>query len=252
MKITKLMISPLKLFSVLLGLSLLSACNTLKVTDDPNTHITRDPWQGFNRGVYSFNNTLDKAILKPVSKGYSAALPKPARSGIGRFFSNLGEPLNIVNNLFQGKFERALSSTYRFTVNSTVGVFGIFDIAKRYEVEKTPEDFGQTLAAWGVKPGPYLMLPFFGPSSLRDGVGFFTEAGVYFPNSIVTDSAAAATGLTVLNFVNRRADLLGADNVLDSQVDPYSFLKVAYEKDRINRLYDGNPPKTEEEDFDDF
>ena len=241
-----------KLLTVLLAVCFLSACNTLRPTDDTTRQISGDPLQGLNRGVYRFNNTVDKAILKPVSKGYSAVVPKPARSGISRFFSNLGEPLNIVNNVLQGKFERALTSTYRFTVNSTVGVFGFFDVAGHYEVEKAPEDFGQTLAAWGVNPGPYLMLPFLGPSNLRDGIGFAVDAGVYYPNSAITDSAKTATGLTILNIVSQRANLLGADDVLDAQVDPYAFLKVAYEKNRLDRLYDGEPPKQEEEDFDDF
>lgn len=240
-----------KLLSTLFAVCLLSGCNTLRLSDDPNRQVSADPLQGLNRGIYRFNDTVDKVILRPVSKGYTSVVPKPARSGISRFFSNLGEPLNIVNNVLQGKFDRALSSTYRFTVNSTVGVLGFFDVAERYEVERTQEDFGQTLAAWGVKPGPYLMLPFLGPSNLRDGVGFFAEAGVYYPNSLVTDSAKAATGLTILDVISRRSELLGVDSVLDSQVDPYSFLKVAYEKNRLDRLYDGNPPK-QEKDFDDF
>lgn len=242
----------LKLFAVILGISFLSACNTLRATDDPSVQISHDPFQGLNRGVYSFNSTLDTVVLKPVSKVYASALPKPARSGIGRFFSNLGEPLNIVNNALQGKFDRALGSTYRFTVNSTIGLLGFFDVAEKYQVEKTQEDFGQTLAAWGVKPGPYLMLPFLGPSNLRDGLGFIADSSVYYPNSAVTDSAKTATGLTILSIVDLRANLLGADDVLASQVDPYAFLKVAFEENRLGNLYDGNPPKREVEDFDDF
>jgi phospholipid-binding lipoprotein MlaA len=221
----------IKILSLLTCLCLLAACNTLQKTDDVNLQKSADPLQYFNRKVYAFNDVADKAVLRPIAVAYSTALPRPARSGIGHFFDNLGEPLNVLNNLLQGKFDRALHSTYRFTVNSTLGLFGFFDVAKRYDVVEKPEDFGQTLAAWGVEPGPYLVLPFF-------------------HNSIVTDSSTGSVGLSVIGVVDSRASVLGASSVLDSQLDPYQFLKVAYETSRVNRLYDGDPPLAPEEDYD--
>lgn len=231
-------------------LAFLGACNTLQKSDDVSVQTSADPYQGFNRKVYAFNDGADRLVLKPVAKAYNSIVPKPARSGIGNFFNNLGEPLNAINNLLQGKFDRALKSTYRFTVNSTVGLLGLFDVAGRYDVAEQPEDLGQTLAAWGMKPGPYLVLPFFGPSNFRDGLGRFGSGVLYYPNSSITDSAQGSIGLTVLEAVDARAALIGADSVLSSQLDPYSFLKVAYESDRVKRLYDGDPPEPPEEDFD--
>ncbi|MFT5572857.1 MAG: phospholipid-binding lipoprotein MlaA [Cryomorphaceae bacterium] len=240
----------IKILSLLTCLCLLAACNTLQKTDDVNLQKSADPLQYFNRKVYAFNDVADKAVLRPIAVAYSTALPRPARSGIGHFFDNLGEPLNVLNNLLQGKFDRALHSTYRFTVNSTLGLFGFFDVAKRYDVVEKPEDFGQTLAAWGVEPGPYLVLPFFGPSNARDGFGQFSSSLAFFPNSIVTDSSTGSVGLSVIGVVDSRASVLGASSVLDSQLDPYQFLKVAYETSRVNRLYDGDPPLAPEEDYD--
>ena len=234
--------------SVLLALTL-SGCNTLSVNDDTSAQISNDPLQGLNRKIYGFNNGVDKAIVKPIAKGYDAVLPTPAKIGVHNFFTNLGEPFNIVNNLLQAKFDRALGSTYRFLVNSTIGIGGLIDVAGYYEVEETREDLGQTLAAWGVKPGPYIMLPFLGPTNLRDGVGFFGERFVYFPNDEITDSDSVEIGLTVLQIIDTRVGLFGADDLLDQQLDPYSFLKTAFETNRIDSLYDGQPPETQE-DFD--
>lgn len=240
----------IKTAALLLSILLLSACNTLQKTDDVSAQTSADPYKGFNRKVYAFNNTADRVVLKPVAKAYNAVVPSPARSGIGHFFNNLGEPLNALNNLLQGKYDRALKSTYRFTVNSTIGIFGLFDVAKHYDVVEQPEDLGQTLAAWGVKPGPYLVLPLFGPSNVRDGFGRVGSGLMYYPNSLITDSSKASIALTALDVVDSRAGLIGVDSVLESQLDPYIFLKVAYENDRVDRLYDGSPPKAAEEDFD--
>ncbi|MEM7358090.1 MAG: VacJ family lipoprotein [Pseudomonadota bacterium] len=236
---------------ILIGLiiSLCSACNTLQKTDDTQRQISSDPMEGFNRGVYSFNNTADKYVLRPVAKAYDYTLPKPVKTGVRNFFSNLGEPLNTLNNLLQGKFDRALTSTYRFTVNSTVGLLGLIDVAKKLDVEPAREDFGQTLAAWGAGPGPYIMLPFLGPTNLRDGVGRITDTAILYPINELTDSSGGRTGLVFLDVVSTRAQLLGTDSLLDSQLDPYAFLKQAFEQNRINALYDGDPPELEE-DFD--
>jgi len=226
-----------------------TACSTLSKNDDPNLHISGDSLEGFNRKSYAFNNALDKAILRPVASAYDATLPDPAQNSVGNFFDNLGEPISIINNVFQGKFEDALSSTYRLVVNSTLGVFGLFDVASGYNVEEKPEDFGQTLAAWGVKPGPYIVIPFLGPSNLRDGVSRAVGSGLIYPIDIVTDDAGATLALTVLDIVDTRADLLAADALLEKQLDPYLFLKTAYESNRINAIYDGDPPALSDDDL---
>ena len=238
------------LLFILTPLILLSGCNTLNVQDDHQRHISSDPLQGFNRSIYAFNQGADKLILKPVAKGYNKIVPAPAKQSVSHFFSNLGEPLNVLNNLLQGKVDRALSSTYRFVVNSTLGVFGLFDVAKSFNVEKTPEDFGQTLAAWGVGPGPYLMVPLAGPSNLRDGLGSLIDSAVYYPNNEITDSSNQQAALVITGVVSLRAGFLGVDDVLDKQLDPYGFLKQAAEKSRIKDIYDGNPPLAPEEDYD--
>lgn len=237
------------LFIVLL-LVFTTGCTTLKSTDDISRQISADPLEGFNRTVYGFNKTADKVILKPVAQAYNYVLPKPAKNSVGNFFDNLAEPLNLVNNALQGKGQRALNSTYRFVINSTVGVLGLFDVASYYKIEPAKEDLGQTLAAWGVKPGPYIMLPLLGPTNLRDGFGRIGETIAYYPNEIITDSDGAAIALTALDVVNTRASLLGLDPVLESQLDQYNFIKSAYESNRINNIYDGSPPQQAEDDLD--
>lgn len=226
-----------------------SACNTLKQSDSLDSQRLSDPFEGFNRGVDGFNTAADKAVLKPVAKAYRAVMPNAAERSVGRFFRNLGEPLNIVNNLLQGKVDGALNSTYRFAVNSTVGVLGLFDVAKSYEVEAKPEDFGQTLAAWGVKPGPYVVIPFLGPTNFRDGFGRAVDGAAFYPIGEISDSNQTQVSLFVLSMVDLRAGLLGVDETLSNQLDPYLFLKDAYESSRINAIYDGNPP-AETDDFD--
>jgi len=230
-------------------LASIGACSTLSVSDDVERQLSADPFEGVNRTVYTFNDKVDKLVLKPAAKAYSYVLPKPVKTGVSNFFGNLQEPFNMVNNLLQGKFDRALASIFRFTVNSTVGVLGIVDVAKALAVEPAKEDFGQTMAAWGVGPGPYLMLPLLGPSNLRDGFGRFSESALYYPISDASDSNSTQFGLTITSAVSSRVSFLGTDALLDAQLDPYSFLKQAFEQQRIESLYDGNAP-TVEQDFD--
>jgi phospholipid-binding lipoprotein MlaA len=242
--------SLIRLTVVLTMLLASSACTTLKATDDPSLQSSSDPLSGINRGVYRFNSAADKALLKPVAKTYNAIMPEPAQKAVGHFFNNLGEPVNVLNHLLQGKFDGALSSTFRFAVNSTLGVFGLFDVAKAYEVPRKTEDLGQTLAAWGVKPGPYLVLPFLGPSNFRDGFGSIVDSFAFNPVMEISDDGNKRTGLTILNVIDVRARLSGSADLLDHQLDPYSFLKEAFEQSRLRSIYDGNPPARSEDDLD--
>lgn len=230
-------------------LTLLSACSTLSISDDPSRHISDDPFERFNRKTHAFNLAADKAVLRPTARAYDTLMPDPAQRSVGRFFSNLGEPFNAVNNLLQGKYEGALNSTYRFVVNSTVGIFGLFDVASSYDVERRPEDFGQTLAAWGVKPGPYIVIPLLGPSSVRDSLAGVVGGFGLDVTTQLSDDGAIIGGLYFLNVVNSRANLLGADEVLDRQLDKYLFLKTAYQANRVSAIYDGNPPALDDDDL---
>jgi phospholipid-binding lipoprotein MlaA len=130
-----------------------------------------DPWEGFNRGVFSFNEGLDRAIVKPLAQGYRYVMPDFAEQGVHNFFENLGDVKTFINNLLQGKPKEASQDLGRVIVNTTIGIAGLFDVATPMGIPKHDEDFGQTLGAWGVESGPYLVLPIFGPSSVRDGIG---------------------------------------------------------------------------------
>ena len=226
----------------LVGLT--TACSTVQ-TPSPS-----DPLEGFNRSVYKFNDVLDKAIVRPVAKGYQAALPDPVRGVIGNFFGNVGDVFIAVNNGLQGKPKDALSDAGRVVVNSTLGIVGLFDVATRLGLEKHDEDFGQTFGTWGVGTGPYLVLPFFGPSNVRDlfGLGFDTVTN---PVGNVSD-VAVRNSLSGTRLVDKRANLLEATDTLEKiALDPYSFVRDAYLARRQNLVYDGNPPrkKSDEEDY---
>jgi phospholipid-binding lipoprotein MlaA len=205
-----------------------------------------DPWEGMNRGVYAFNDTLDKAILKPVAKGYDWVLPGFAKEGVNNFFANLDDIAVGANNILQGKPGQGVSDLGRFVVNSVFGIFGLWDIATPLGLEKHDEDFGQTLAVWGVNSGPYLVLPLFGPSTLRDG-----------PARVVTPSWAYSSwwgsdtswGLFTLDIVRTRANLFQAESVLqEAALDRYSFIRDAWVQRRRSAVYDGSPPRPKDED----
>ncbi|GAA6136768.1 hypothetical protein NBRC116583_05150 [Arenicella sp. 4NH20-0111] len=240
MKITRVIL-------LLFVFSFIQACSSTNKTVSYEWNQSKDPLEGLNRSIYSFNTTADRLVLRPIAKGYDAVLPKPAKTGVSNFFSNLGEPISAVNNLLQGKVDRALGNTYRFVVNSTIGVLGLFDVAKHQGVNKTPEDLGQTLAVWGVKPGPYLMLPFLGPTNLRDGIGRSVSSAVYYPINEISDNGGTRLGLTALDLVDSRAKLLGIDSALEKQLDPYIFIKTTVENGRTDSINDG---KVIEEEFD--
>ena len=227
---------------LLASVVLLSGCATT------STSNVNDPLEGYNRVMYSFNDTLDKVILKPAAIAYDSVTPDPIQKGVSNFFSNLNDITVIINDLLQLKFGQAFDDTGRFLLNSTVGVAGIFDIAGYAGHEKHNEDFGQTLAVWGVDSGPYFVLPLFGPRTIRDTVGL---VGDVYTNPInYLEDTGARIALFAHQVVDSRANLLGTKEVLDEATDDeYIFVRDAYLQRRQNLIYDGNPP---EEDFDVF
>ncbi|MBD3609576.1 MAG: VacJ family lipoprotein [Gammaproteobacteria bacterium] len=233
-----MMSNRLVILLLLLQLSLSGCASSGKVTDE------RDPWEGFNRSIYSFNENVDNYVMKPVARGYQFITPRWIDTGVSNFFGNLGDIPNALNNLLQAKPLDFVGDLTRFGVNSTIGLAGFFDVATPIGLEKHNEDFGQTLAVWGIGNGNYLVLPFLGPSSIRDGAGWvgdFNSEPYYHHN----DESTYYTLLS-LDFIDTRADLLGASRVLEqASFDPYTFHRETYFQHRQNLIYDGNPPVEE-------
>jgi phospholipid-binding lipoprotein MlaA len=237
-----------------LSLPGLSACGTMaqRSADDPappaaqaDADDAHDPLEGFNRAVYSFNDKLDRYAFKPVAKGYSAILPAPVRKSVANFFSNLHDPVIMLNNFLQGKPGQAASDFTRFLVNSSFGVFGLFDVSSKWGLPKHDEDFGQTMAVWGVGSGPYLVLPFFGPSNFRDAPGRVVDWLTWPPNLATNIPSGTRNRMYVLEKIDDRSQLLAASEILEQAAgkDPYVFVREAYRQQRRNLIYDGNPPQ---------
>jgi phospholipid-binding lipoprotein MlaA len=226
------------------GILFLSACASIQQTE----RVAKvDPFERMNRAVFSFNETADAYVIKPVAEAYKFVLPEIVRTGVTNFFSNINDVLIAANNLLQGKPVEAASDIGRFLVNSTVGILGFFDVATDIGLDKNREDFGQTLAVWGVGDGPYIVLPLFGPSNVRDTVGLVVDIETDFminTNKLNSDEKIAVNGLRI---INRRADLLDAGQLLeDAAFDKYSFLRDGYLQRRRNQVYDGEPPPLKE------
>jgi phospholipid-binding lipoprotein MlaA len=211
-----------------------------------STANPRDPFEGFNRAMFSFNDAVDQAALKPAAQAYQAVLPSFVQTGIGNFFGNLGDVWTMVNNMLQGKVSDGLSDMMRVGLNSTLGFAGVLDIASEAGMTKHKEDFGQTLGKWGVKSGPYVVLPIFGSSTLRDTV--------VFPVDFKGDPWAYKYPVgwrnvgTAVRLVDRRAVLLDASNLVeDAALDKYEFMRDAYMQRRESLVYDGEPPETKPE-----
>lgn len=210
-------------------------------------HNPKDPLESFNRGVYKFNDTVDKYALKPVAEGYNTVVPKPIKLMVFNFFSNLNDITVAINNLLQLKIADAASDCGRVVINSTVGLFGVVDVATPIGLKKHNEDFGQTLGYWGAGSGPYLVLPFLGPSSIRDGIGFAADSTTDVVWRI--DPVDVRNGTVATRVVDTRADLLDKEKVLDTAaVDRYSFLRDSYLQRRRSLVYDGDPPREKFED----
>ena len=217
--------------------ALLGGCATQPVTlTDPE----RDPWEGWNRKVHAFNTGFDKAIFRPVAKGYDVIMPDGPQRGVRNFFRNLGYPVTLLNALLQGKLEHAFTSTGRFMMNSTIGLLGFFDVATKVGIPYYDEDFGQTLAVWGWKDSRYLVMPVIGPYTVRDllGRGFY---GYFHPISYAIrehDNYWPA----VADLISLRAELLPLQADIDAAADPYVLFRDVYLQNREFDIYDGDPP----------
>lgn len=219
----------------------------------PARAADEDPFEQTNRSIHEFNMDVDRAILKPVAKGYRAITPKPVRRGISNFLSNLREPFTFVNALLQFKPDVAANALGRFLINTTVGVGGLWDPATKLDVYEQREDFGQTLATWGVPSGPYLVIPFLGPSNPRD---FFGDIVLFItdPVDIVVTKefgTEASFGLLGARLIDMRANAIDTlDPLLNSADDQYVFIRSAYEQNRAFAISDGKiAPPTEEDDI---
>lgn len=207
----------------------------------------RDPYEGFNRAMFSFNDTVDTYALKPVATAYKNVTPSFVQTGVNNFFGNLADAWTAINNLLQGKGEEGMSDVSRFALNSTLGVLGLFDIASEAGLQKHKEDFGQTLGVWGVDSGPYLMLPLLGPSTVRDTVALPAD----FAGDIwrYKDPVSVRNTGTVLRVVDQRANLLDAGSLLeDAALDRYEFIRDGYMQRRESQIHpDGNPRAKKDE-----
>lgn len=221
---------------ILICLTALSAgCATVTASDE------RDPWESFNRSMYTFNDTLDRAIARPVAQAYKDYLPTAVQRGTSNFFSNLDDVGVVVNDILQFKLAQAVQDFARLMVNSILGVYGLFDVATQLDLPKHKEDFGQTLASWGVGDGPYMVLPFLGPSNVRDTLSIPVDWEMD-PVMYIDDSARRWEAI-LLRVTDKRASYLEATRVMEkSGIDPYIFMRDAYFQYRTNLIYDGNPP----------
>ncbi len=230
------------LIITLLGFNI--GCTTLDGPKNPD-----DPFESFNRSIYAFNETVDKYAFKPIAQGYQAITPEPVDRGISNFFSNLDDVLVLINDLLQLKIDRAASTSARIVFNTTFGLLGFMDVATDFGLPKHNEDFGQTLGYWGVDSGPYLVLPFFGSSSIRDAIGFTVDTSEF---DFVYDDMSPENvyALYTVKYIDIRADLLKAKDIVDETApDPYAFIRDGWMQRRKNQVYDGNPP---EENLDDL
>jgi len=226
------------------GAAMLSGCASL------TSHEENDPFEYVNRSIYTFNEKADEYVLEPAAKGYQFITPETVDRGVTNFFSNLDDVVVFINDVLQLKFNQALSDIGRVAVNSTIGVLGFMDVATDMGMPKHHEDFGQTLGAYGVGTGPYVVLPILGPSTVRDTLGLFADSFVD-PVQQINDSDTMWSAV-VLEGVDLRADLISAKKILDeASLDPYEFLRSGYFQRREYLIYDGNPPMDDEEFLDD-
>ena len=229
---------------------ILSACTTTSKKDDNLSHqptvtdeaLNVDPFENVNRKIFAFNEKFDDVILIPFARGYRKVLPKPVRIAIYNFFSNTAEGRNMINSLLQGKLHNAVDSFSRLFINSTLGLFGLIDIATNAGLERHVEDIGQTLAVWGFGFGPYIVIPIIGSSSGRDMFGLYSYFTYTDPLGYLDDRTSRFT-LLVLDMVDTRSRYLRASSVFGfASLDPYQFARESYFQQRLDFIYDGFPP----------
>ena len=219
----------------------LAACAAVFLSGCATSGNPKDPIEGFNRAMYSVHDGIDTVLLKPVATGYDAVLPDVVQTGVTNFFSNIGDIMISLNNLLQGKVADAGSDLGRVAINTTLGIGGVFDVASSEGIPKHDEDFGQTFGRWGVGEGAYVFLPILGPRTVRDTAGVWLDLWADPINFI--DDVPVRNSLWALLAVNKRANLLPADKVIEeAALDKYSYIRDAYLQNRRNLVYDGNPP----------
>lgn len=226
-----------------------AACASKSANVDPDVN---DPYEAMNRKIFEFNRTFDRQIFKPISSAYQFVMPDPLEDGVSNAMRNLREPWVFINDILQLKFKRALITLTRFTLNTTVGAAGLFKVSDGMGIPYHSEDLGQTLAVWGVKESPYLVIPFIGPSTNRDFVGF---AGYFFLDPVtiaLVDEGKRGLALTRtgVDALDARVRLHDALDELYKEDDPYVVMRSLYLQTQRYQIYDGNPPADEaEEDF---
>lgn len=206
----------------------------------------KDPLEGINRGVYKFNDVADRALIKPVATAYKTVTPSPIRKGVSNFFSNIGTLTTVINDLLQFKFAHAFTDAGRFVINSTFGIAGLIDVASMDNIEKRNEDFGQTLGHWGVDTGAYLVLPFVGPSTVRDTAGLVFDTVTSDPITYTHNIGEIRlhNQLRTAQLIDKRTQLLDATDIVDNaSIDPYAFLRDAYLQRRASLVQDGLVPR---------
>lgn len=250
--------TPVSRFIMIMGIALtVSACGG---RGDLSLDMANDPYEGFNRQMFAVNMTLDRYVLKPVAKGYDY-VPSPARRGVRNIISNLAEPISFANNSLQGEWLRAGKSATRFMVNSTIGLLGLFDVASSIGLKRPTEDFGQTLARYGVSEGPYLYLPVIGPAPPRDLAGMVVD-WAFDPVTYSDDATSTAVSIYVVDGIDFRTENLGVlDEIERSSIDFYASIRSLYRQNRKSEIANGItslddlpdlPDMDEFDDFDDF
>jgi phospholipid-binding lipoprotein MlaA len=223
--------------ALLAGVLALQGCATVQTAD------ARDPWESMNRSVYQFNDVVDTVAIKPAAELYVKVLPSFVRTGVGNFLGNLGDVWSMANSALQLKGQATVETFMRINVNTFLGLGGLLDVATEMRLEKRKEDFGQTLGYWGVKPGPYVVLPLLGPSTLRDTLALPLD--MQGDASRQFSDEATRNALTVTRVLHIRSGLLQTvDVVKAASLDPYSFVRDGFLQKRRNDIYDGNPPST--------
>lgn len=231
-----------KFINFLISLAIISLLGGCASTSNP------DPLESMNRGIYKFNTVVDDAVIKPVAKGYKAVAPGFVVKGINNFFNNIRDVITVINDLLQFKFKHAFNDASRVAINSTIGLLGFVDVHSYSGGERRKEDFGQTLGHWGFGTGAYVVLPFFGPSSLRDGFGLLADTLYFDPISYISD-VRTRNQVRLVQFTDARTELLNASDILDqASLDPYAFQRDAYLQYREGLVNDSTESNINYED----